>query len=155
MSSGLKHLLTCRCVLPQFKRLPDPPQHQFVVFSVIDDNNVVKTKFAQCNNCGIIHKVIDVCRSEIVSRESMGSLPTVDDLKLGMPPQLVNVLETADVDVSTWEHARFVWENEDQWGGFVILSTDEEDGLRQGKYVQILSKTMFKVDTFTREELVK
>jgi hypothetical protein len=154
MATGLKHLVTCRCVLPQYKRSASPPQHQFVVFSVIDDDNAVKAKFAQCNNCGIIHKVTDVCRSEIVSRESMGSLPTIDELKVGMPAQLVGALELADVDLATWEQARYVWENK-QWGNFVILTTDEEDGLRQGKYVQILGESMFKIDTFSREEVVK
>ncbi len=111
-------------------------------------------KFAQCNNCGIIHKVTEINRSEVVSRESMGSLTTIDDMKLGMPAQLANALEAADVDVATWEHARYVWDNK-QWGSFIVLSTDEEDGLRQGKYIQILGENMFKIDTFTREELTK
>ena len=154
MATGLKHLVTCRCVLPQFKRREDPPQHQFVVFSVVQDDGTVTTKFAQCNNCGIIHKATEINRSEVVSRESMGSLTTVDDMKLGMPAQLANALEAADVDVATWEHARYVWDNK-QWGSFVVLSTDEEDGLRQGKYIQILGENMFKIDTFTREELAK
>lgn len=154
MATGLKHLVTCRCVLPQFKRREDPPQHQFVVFSVVQDDGTVTTKFAQCNNCGIIHKVTEINRSEVVSRESMGSLTTVDDMKLGMPAQLANALEAADVDVATWEHARYVWDNK-LWGSFVVLSTDEEDGLRQGKYIQILGENMFKIDTFTREELAK
>jgi len=154
MASGLRHLITCRCVLPQFKRMLDPPQHQFIVFSAIEDDGTFRVRFAQCNNCGIVHKVVDVCRSEVVSREAMGSLPTVDDIKAGLPAPLANLLEQNDVDLSTWEMAQFILENK-QWGNFVVMQTDEEDGLRQGKYVRILSETMFKVETFTREEVIK
>lgn len=155
MAQGLKHLITCRCILPQLKRLDDAPQHQFVVFSVIEDDGTFRTKFAQCNNCGIVHKVLDVCRSEIVTRESMNSLPTIEDIKAGMPPNLVNILDVNRVeDLPTWELAQFILENK-QWGNFVVLATDEEDGLRQGKYVRILGENLFKVETFIREEVVK
>jgi hypothetical protein len=154
MPSGLKHLVTCRCVIQQLKRMTNPPQHQFVVFSIIDDDATVRPKFVQCNNCDIVHKVTEVNRSEIVTRESMGSLATVDDIKAGMPPQLANLLEANDADVATWEHAQFIIENE-EWGSFVVLKTDAEEGLRQGKYVRIMGPTMFKVETFARAEVVK
>lgn len=155
MASGLKHLITCRCVLPQFKRMQDPPLHQFTVFSVINDDGLVEPKFAQCNNCGIVHKVIDICRSEVVSgREAMESIVKIDDIKLSLPPKLVMVLEANDVDLPGWEAAQFALENK-QWGSFVVLRTDEESGVRAGKYVRILSESMFKVESFTRDEVVK
>ena len=154
MPSGLKHLITCRCILPQFKRAKDPPLHQFVVFSDIDDANNVRVKFVQCNNCGIVHKVTDICRSEIVSRESMKSLVTIDDVKIGMSSQLVELLELNNADLATWESVRFIIDNK-MWGMFVVLSTDEESGLRQGKYVRLLGENLYKVETFTREEVVQ
>lgn len=155
MPTGLKHLVTCRCVLTQFKRLPRPPQHQFVVFSVVEDTGDVRPRFSQCNNCGIVHKVIDVCRSEVVSgREAMASLPTIDDVKLGMPPRLAEILESSSVDLASWEAAQFALENE-QWGSFIVLTTDEEDGTRQGKYLRVLGANMFKIETFMREEVIK
>lgn len=154
MATGLKHLITCRCILPQFKHVSNPPNHQFVVFSAFDDDGTFRTRFAQCNNCGIIHKVIDVCRSEIVPREVMGALPTIDDIKVSMPSQLANLLESNNVDLATWEMVQFILENK-QWGKFIVLQSDEEDGLRQGKYVRIMSETMFKVETFAREEVIK
>lgn len=155
MATGLKHLITCRCVLPQFKRMQNPVDHQFVVFSVVKDDGVVEPKFAQCNNCGVIHKVIDICRSEIVvGKEAMGSLISIEDIKASLPGNLVNILESNDADLSSWEAAQFAIENKD-WGSFVVLSTDEESGLRQGKYVRIMSPTMFKIESFTREEIIK
>jgi hypothetical protein len=155
MALGLKHLVTCRCVLPQLKRFDSPPPHQFVVFSVIDDNDVIRTKFAQCNNCGIIHKVVEVNRSEIMQgREDMRSIPKVDDIRLSLPQGLVSLLDQNDADLPTWEASQHAYDNE-QWGSFVVLSTDEEDGLRQGKCVRILGKNIFKIETFTREEVFK
>jgi hypothetical protein len=140
--------------LPQFKHQDNAPQHQFVVFSVIEDDGTFRVHFAQCNNCGIVHKVIDVCKSKIVPKEEMGSLPTIDDIKVSLPSTLANLLEQNNVDLPTWEMAQFILENK-QWGNFVVLSTDKEDGLRQGKYVRILGENTFKVETFVCEEVIK
>ena len=155
MPVGTKHLIRCRCVMPQFKRLPEPPMHQFVVFSVIEDDNTVRVKFAQCNNCGVIHKVTDVCKSEILqTRESMSSLLTVNDIRTGLPANLVMILDTNVADLPTWEAAQFIYENK-QWGSFTVLTVDTDSDTRQGKYLQILGENMFKVSTFSREEATR
>lgn len=151
---GIKHLVTCRCFLPQFKRMPSPPSHQFTVFSVLEEDEKIRVRFAQCNNCGIVHKVIDVCRSEIVPKESLGSVLTIDEIKSSIPPQLSIILEGNDVDLASWELAKFIFENQ-QWGQFVVLKTDEQDGMKQGKYVRIMGETFFKVENFTREEVIQ
>lgn len=156
MSFGFKHLVTCRCVLPQFKRLkPEPPRHQFVVFSIINDDDSIKQKFAQCNNCGVIHKVTGICLSTImIGKEDMKSIITIDDIRLSLPQQLANILDANDVDLATWEASQFFYENKD-WSAFVVLNTDEEDGLRQGKYLRILGENLFKIEAFEREEVIK
>jgi len=151
---GQKHLLKCRCVLPQFKDLNNPPVHQFVVFSQIDDEDNVVVKFTQCNNCGLIHKVKDLCTSEILSgKENMSSIINLEDIKLSLPSALVSILERNNCDISTWEQAQFILENK-QWGNFVTLAQEEESGTRQGKYLRIMSETFFKIETFTREEQI-
>jgi len=155
VSTGIKHLVTCRCVLPQFRMSQNPPQHQFVVFSVVGDDGTTVPKFAQCNNCGVIHRVTEINRSEVVSgREDMRSIPTIDDIKLDMPPRLADLLETNSADLATWEAVQHVLETK-QWGSFAVLTTDEEVGLRQGKYVRIMGENLFKVETFEREEVIK
>jgi len=155
MSNGLKHLIKCRCVMPQFKNLPEPPVHQFVVFSVINDDDTVQVKFSQCNNCGIIHKVTDICKSEIIqNRESMGSILKIEDIKPSLPQNLITILESNVADLATWEASQFIYENE-KWGQYVVLNSDSEAGTRQGKYVQIIGKNLFKVGTFSREEYAK
>lgn len=154
MPTGFKHLLKCRCILPQFKKLKNPPQHKFVVFSTIDDENNPVVKFVQCNNCGIIHKVLDIGRSEIVSgREHMASIVSINDLKASMPEKLAGVLEANGCDLPTWENVQFILENK-KWGDFVVLNSEEESGVRQGKYVRLLGESLFKVESFTRDEVV-
>jgi len=124
-----------------------------LVFSVIGDDESVKVKFAQCNNCGIIHKVTDICTSEILpGKEAMGSIVKIEDVKTSLPPNLSDILERNNCDLPTWEQAQFILENK-QWGNFVVLAVEEEAGIKQGKYVRIMSETFFKVEPFTREEV--
>lgn len=151
--TGQKHLIACRCVMPQFRSLPDPPVHRFVVFSVIADDGTVEPRLVQCNNCGIVHSVTDLTRSEIVKgKEFAQSIATIDDVRASMPEQLAAILDRAGADLATWEAARFCLD-EQRWGDFVVLTSDAVEGSRQGKYVRVLGPSLFKVDTFTREEI--
>lgn len=153
MVTGQKHLIKCRCVLSQFKRTENPPVHQFVAFSVIDDDSV-QVKFVQCNNCGIIHKIIDICRSEIMgSRDTMTSLVTIDEIKSSVPEGLRILLETNNADLATWEAVQFIFTSQ-SWGQFVVISSDLEEGIRQGKYVRILGENLFRIESFTRNEVI-
>lgn len=154
MPTGQKHLVKCRCVLPQFKRSENPIQHQFIVFSVIDDNDSVKPKFAQCPNCGIVHRVIELSKSEIIGgRELMKSIMTIEDIKQSLPEKLASILEANEADLPTWEAAQFIIENK-QWGNFVVMTSDRDGDIRQGKYVRILGETLFKVESYCREEVI-
>lgn len=125
-----------------------------MVFSVINDDDSVVVKYSQCNNCGLVHKVTDICTSEIITgKEAMSSIISMDDVKASLPANLVNILERNNVDLATWEQAQFLLENK-QWGAMVILAQEEDAGVKQGKYVRIMSETFFKVESFTRDEVV-
>jgi len=152
---GIRHLVRCRCILSQFKNLKDPPNHQFVVFSVIDDSDNVRVKFAQCDNCGIIHKVFEIGKSDVISnKETMGSITTIDDLKNSMPEKMVTLLEKNDVaDVSSWEEAKFIIENE-KWGNFIVLSKDSSESDTNVKLLRIVSKNIFIVENEVRTERI-
>ena len=150
---GQKHLVACRCVLPQFKGRTNPPRHQFAVFSSINEDDSVVVKYAQCNNCGIIHKVTDICKSEIMQgKEAMASIVSIDDVKLSLPSSLVNILERNHADLATWEQAQFILENK-EWGNFLLLAGEEDSGVKQIKYVRIMSDSFFKIENFSREEV--
>jgi len=153
--TGQKHLITCRCVLPQFRSVPNPPLHQFVVFSIMAADGKLESKLAQCNNCGLVHRVTELTHSELVSGlESAQSITTIDDVRASIPDQLGAILDRANADLATWEAAKFCID-EQRWGDIVVLTSDVVDGRRQGKYVRILGQMLFKVDTFTRDELAR
>jgi hypothetical protein len=152
---GQKHLVPCRCILPQFKKRRKPPVHQFVVFSVVEDDDSVRQKHVQCNNCGAIHKVLDLGKSEILpGKDHMGSIVTVDDVKTNLPARITGVLERFNLDLPTWEQAQFIVDNQ-HWGSFVVVASDLEDGVRHGKVVRIFDEKTVKVESFSSENTLK
>lgn len=151
---GLKHLIECRCILAQFKNRPEPVFHKFVAFSVVDDNDNVIPKYTQCNNCGIIHKVIDVCKSQIMNgREEMRSIPSIDEIKLSLPERLTAIMESHNLELPHWEHAKFILDNE-RWGETITLSSDVIDNEKQIKYVKIISSSLFSVEHYTYDDVL-
>lgn len=153
---GVKHLVPCICVLPQLSKLKNPPMHEFVVFSVFDDSvNDFEVTFVQCDNCGVIHKITDVCQSTILrGRDEMKSLVSVDDVKGVIPPKMVEILEQHKVDLPTWQQVAWVVEDK-QWGTPVVISSEYIDGTRQGKVLTILGETLYKISNFTNETVAK
>jgi hypothetical protein len=123
------------------------------VFSVIVDD-VVQKKYVQCPNCGIVHLVVEINRSDIVqNREHMSSALTIDDIRSSLPQKLSALLDANDVDQATWEQAKFICD-EKRWGDVVLLTSDTEGNVKQGKYVVIVGEGLFTVDTFVREEVI-
>jgi len=150
MSQGQKHLIKCRCVLPQFKKLENPPTHKFIVFSVIQDDGKVVLKQAQCNNCGVIHKITDICTSEIIpGKDSANSIIKIEDIRPSLHQNFVGILDANSADLSTWEATQFIVENK-KWGEFVVLTSELEGEDIHGKYIRILGESFCKVEQFTR-----
>lgn len=148
--NGQKHLISCRCVLPQYKKLKDPPVHKFVVFSKINDNDEVIVKYSQCNNCGIIHKITNICTSEIVAgKDHMNSLIRIEDIKASLSKNFIEILEVNFADLATWEAVQFTVENK-LWGNIIVFSSEVEGSDVSGKYIKILGETLCKIETFTR-----
>ena len=145
---GLKHLIKCHCVLPQFKNSADPAFHKFIVFSVIDDSDTVQTKFSKCNNCGIVHKVTDVCRSELTSKEEAKSIPNISDIKFSITQDLARVLESYQCDISTWEQAEWIYLTK-AWDQWIILSREEDElGDLHGKRLIFVENERFRIEAF-------
>lgn len=142
-----KHLIECRCYLPQFKNWEEPPNHRFVVFSEIDEKGKIIPSYAQCNNCGITHRVLEVGQSETLKREILNSLPEIDDYKPSLPNWLVAILEKYECELHVWQEAEFIYRNE-QWGKFVIIAKEREGDVVLGKLLRILGKNVHKIDTF-------
>ena len=146
---GVKHLVECQCILPQSRKMKNPPLHKFVVFSMIDDeSDTTVSKFAQCDNCGIIHEVYDICKSNIMhGKEDSRSIVSIDDIKLFMNPNISSVLENYNCDLATWEHAQFIMSHK-KWGEFICLTREETGGVATGKILRFDSDNNFKIEPY-------
>lgn len=147
MPEGLKHTIQCLCVLPQYRKRIDPPYHQFVVFSIIDDEGNVEEKHSECNNCGVIHKIIDICRSEIAIDRYELSILSKKDIKVMIPKQLTSILENYNCDLPTWEKALFL-HSEEKIGEFIILSKTETDNGFDGKLLRFKKNNRYVIEPF-------
>lgn len=151
---GIKHLIQCHCILPQYRNTPNPIFHRFVVFSVIDDDDAVVPKVVACNNCGAVHKVTEIWKSSIViGRDDLQSAMTVEDISLSLPDNVVQVLKSYKVDLPTWEEVLFAFE-QDAWGTEIVLTRDTVGELTQGKMLRLIGPpSRIKIESFTRDNL--
>ena len=146
---GTKHLIQCHCMLPQYKNVAKPIFHKFTVFSVLDDSDTVLIKYADCNNCGAVHKIYDICKSEIVTgRDEMKSRLSKDDFKLSLPRDLFEILGQYEKEVCDYEFSQFVIDNS-IWSEKLVLSREEIDGHIQGKTLRFLEKDRFRIESYT------
>lgn len=154
MSSGTKHLISCHCVLPQFRKMKKPIFHKFTVFSILKNDKVIP-KIAKCNNCGVLHRITDICKSEFIHghEDSNNAIITIDDLKILLPEKLVKILESYSVDLATWENAQFLLEQK-KWNSFLVLTQEELDDNVEGKLLRIIGENLYKIEAFSRSSIV-
>jgi hypothetical protein len=153
MKTCQKHLIQCHCILPQFRKLPQPVFHKFMVFSVIENDTVVP-KYVQCNNCNAVHRVFDICKSEMPpGRDELRSVTTIDEIKIFMPEDIRNLLETYKCELPIWEHIKFCLD-ESRWGDKVILTRETIENEILGKILTIISRDKFTLESYlSREEI--
>lgn len=151
---GIKHLIECHCVLPQYRKNKSPPYHQFVVFSIVDASDTAISKHAACNNCGVIHNVIDVCKSEILLGQEVGAIMTMKDCSMMLPSGISQMLETYGCEVPDWEHALFILQNE-KWGDFIIINREEtESGDLAGKTLNFYGPGNYRLEPFLQKRTI-
>lgn len=151
MKEFIKHTIECNCVLPQYKNIVPIVFHKFIVFSIINEDGSIKPSYASCNNCGAIHKIIEVGQSIQTQKESTPLLLTINEIKTQLPEGIVKLLESYKCDITTWQEVKFIIE-EQKWGRTVILTKENDGEYFVGKYILILGKELYKVDSFSTEE---
>jgi hypothetical protein len=147
----IKHLIKCQCFLPQFESMARPPAHKFIVFSELDHQGLVVPSYAQCPNCGIIHKILEIGYSQIMKKEQLSIIPTIPEIKSQLPDKLVDLISSYNLDLSCWQEIQWIYNNE-VWGRGVILSREEIDGVQTGKHIQFFGETNWRINSFTLEE---
>lgn len=145
--SGIKHLVECHCVLPQFRTSPSPVYHKFVAYSVYDSSGGVVPKHVKCNNCGVIHNVIDVCKSEIQLGKELGAVLEISDYKMLIPKNLVNILESYNCILPDYEHLLDILQNE-EWDSHIVVHREEEDSEVVGKLLRIKGPGQYTIEPY-------
>ncbi|MAG26179.1 hypothetical protein CMI47_11510 [Candidatus Pacearchaeota archaeon] len=139
-------------MLPQFKGKKDPVFHKFVVFSQFNDNSEIIPKIAACNNCGVIHNIIDFCRSELYyGTDDTASIITKDDLKHNIPDDITKLLIDHNCDLATWEHVCFIYEN-NKYDEQIIIAKNRIMGSTQIKIVTINSDGKLIIKSILRKD---
>ena len=145
---GIKHLIQCHCVLPQYRSTNPPIFHKFIAFSTVEDDQV-REKVVQCNNCGVLHRITDHCRSEIIhGKEESGRVRTIEDVELGLPERLSAYLKSQNIDIATWEQIEWLLENNQETE--VVIRRDEQANRTNLKILMIKKDGSFR----TRNEIV-
>jgi len=115
-----RHLIECHCTLKIYENRTKPIYHKFSVFSIInEEGDLNEIKYVSCNNCGAIHEIKDICKSEIVwGADGISSLVvSKEDIKHNLQSEnqssIVDILEeNFPEDISIWELVSHCLEND-------------------------------------------
>lgn len=152
---GVKHLVQCHCVLPQFRGADPPIFHRFVVFSVLNDDDTVVERVARCPSCDALHRVIEIGRSEIVpGRDGSASVMDIEDVKSQLPTSLVTVLERHKVDEATYEQALYYVNTYNTEDPIVLAKESLGDGKTSIKALWLRADRSLRIETIVRQDEV-
>ena len=118
------------------------------MFSIIDDADTAVPKHAKCNNCGVIHNVYDIGKSEILPGQETGAVMEKEDIQLMLPDSLKNILVSYDCDVATWENVLFVLQNA-KFPCNIVLDKKEEEGIVSGKMLEIVKHGSYNIKPYS------
>lgn len=150
----IKHVIECNCILPQYKNISPPVFHKFIVFSELNRDGIVKPSLVSCNNCNVVHKILEGGTSEIIKKEGSNLVPTISDIETNLPGWLVALLKQHDCPLPTWQEAQFVIENE-QWGKILVLSREQDQNDKEKyitKYVILIGENLYKIKIDQEED---
>jgi len=113
MSIGIKHLIECHCELPLFKDREEIIYHKILVYSKFDESGKVLEKLITCENCSTIHKVYDICKSDIVKggKDDNKSEISIEELELQIPDKLIKILRKNNCIIPIYEEVIDLIEN--------------------------------------------
>lgn len=148
----VKHLIECKCILPHLQELEPIIFHKFIVFSELEPvtANIVPS-YAQCNNCGVIHRVTEVGTTDVLRKEELRTLANIEDIELELPEKLSGILKRHECELHIWQEARFILQHK-LYGRFLVLEKEKEGSTVIGKALMIFGSSIFRVETFEREE---
>ncbi len=134
------------------KRQSNPPLHNFVEISIIDENGDMIPKKVSCNNCGALHEVTEMCVSRIIpGAEGTSAELTIEDITPFLPDSICSILETYNAELPDYEYARFMIE-ENLAGAWLVLTNELNEERRSGKILKYKGENRFEIEPFSRKE---
>jgi len=134
--------------------MDNPVFHKFVVFSKVDREGEIIPSLSKCNNCGVIHKIVDFCKSEIAHGidDSM-AISSEEDIREFLNERLSSILENHKCDTATWEQVADIVSSE-EWGAAVVISKHTVGDSTQVKKLLIKASDAFKIETVLRDDTI-
>jgi hypothetical protein len=83
----------------------------------------------------------------------MKTLISKKDIQLMLPNKLSEILDAYNVDIATWEQAKFIIKNK-KWGSHILLNRDETDYEETGKILKIIDSNEFIVDLESTQKYI-
>ena len=154
--AGIKHLIECHCVLKIYDTsdIENIIYHKFPVYTKFDSDGKVISKLVKCNNCDALHKIIDICRSELSPGKDQTQINiNKEDIELMLSDRLCNVLAKYNCDMSIWEHAHDIIDNS-EWGNSIVIKRDIIDEQQHVKILFILGENKFKIENKVINDLI-
>lgn len=135
-------------MLPQYRKMENPIFHKFVVYSRQEEDGTVKEKFSRCNNCEAVHRVYDLCKSEIaVGLEEIDSIITIQDIVSSLPEKVSSILKENNCDLPTFENIEDVIFNQ-SWDSQIVISRKNINSAKiQVKIIEFKSEDKFRIHT--------
>ena len=142
---GVKHLIECHCFLKIFDQKNKQINHKFPVYSKFGKDGELIPRLAKCNNCESVHYVFDICKSELrPGKENIETTISKEDIIMMLPEKVSSVLIKNDADISDFEHALDIVE-EEAWGSYVVVKRSIVGEEEQVKILQIESLDKIKI----------
>ena len=153
--NATKHMVECHCVLPQYRDRREPVYHKFVVFSQVDvESDTVIPSYAQCNNCGTVHKVHDICKSQIVTgKEESAAVEQIKDVAMSLPASLVELFQSYSLELPDYMLARHVLDY-NQWNTTIVLTQEKDGDMTTGKLLRFIGPERFRVEPLSRKDYI-
>jgi len=145
MTLGIKHLIECHCELPIYRNRAEILYHKILVYSKFDDQGKIIEKIVSCENCSTLHKVYDICRSDIIKggKDENKAEVTIEELEIQLPDKISKILEKNNCSLPIYEELIDAIE-QNVTSHDIIISREVIEGKYQVKILNI-DKNKFKI----------
>ena len=145
MKDYICHTVECQCVLPIYNKIEKPVYHQFVVFNKLNDDSM-EEKYVECNNCGIIHQIVGLNKSNIISDTTNYKSLVVnkEDLSYNLPTKYLEFLTKKNIEeIYIWEKIYFLLEN--NINESVLYNKTKIENFVICEFIDVIDKNNFKL----------